>query len=269
MKISIIIPTFRPGKYLIECVDSIEKQTLPKFIFEVIIVLNGDKDPFQKLIKKIIENSKISIKLIYTQIKGVSNARNVALDYIKSEYVVFIDDDDLISKNYLEALFNKATEDNIVVSNVKTFIKDTNKLGNDYITNSYNKFKSNSKYNVLRYRSFLSSACCKIIPVKIIAENRFNKRFSVGEDSLFMFAITNKLTLIELANKSAIYYRRLRKGSASRKKNKLIINIYFLLMSIYEYTRLYLSDLRGYNFALYLSRLMAVKISFYNRTIKN
>ena len=122
MKISIIIPTFRPGKYLIECVDSIEKQTLSKFIFEVIIVLNGDKDPFQKLIKNIIENSKISIKLIYTQIKGVSNARNVALDYINSEYVVFIDDDDLISKNYLEALLNKATEDNIVVSNVKTFI---------------------------------------------------------------------------------------------------------------------------------------------------
>lgn len=269
MKISIIIPTFRPEKYLIECVDSIEKQTLPKHIFEVIIVLNGDKDPFQKLIKKIIENSKISIKLIYTPIKGVSNARNVALNFIKSEYVVFIDDDDLISKNYLEALFKKATENNLVVSNVKTFIDDTNKLENDYITNSYNKFESNSKYNVVRYRSFLSSACCKIIPVNIIAENRFNKRFSVGEDSLFMFSITNKLMMIELANKSAIYYRRIRKGSASRKKNKFIINIYILLMSFYEYTRLYLSDLRRYNFVLYLSRLMAIKISFYNRIRKN
>ena len=39
MKVSVIIPTYKPKDYLWKCLDSIAKQTFPKEDFEVILVL--------------------------------------------------------------------------------------------------------------------------------------------------------------------------------------------------------------------------------------
>ena len=46
MKISIIIPTYKPGPYLKDCLESINNQTMNKKCFEVIIVLNGVIKPY-------------------------------------------------------------------------------------------------------------------------------------------------------------------------------------------------------------------------------
>ena len=46
MKISIIIPTYKPGPYLKDCLESINNQTMDKKCFEVIIVLNGVIKPY-------------------------------------------------------------------------------------------------------------------------------------------------------------------------------------------------------------------------------
>ena len=48
MKISVIIPTYRPGAYIFECLDSLRHQTLPKNQFEVIVVLNGERNPYEE-----------------------------------------------------------------------------------------------------------------------------------------------------------------------------------------------------------------------------
>ena len=43
--LTVIIPTYIPKDYLWDCLDSIEKQSLDKDKFQVIIVLNGEKEP--------------------------------------------------------------------------------------------------------------------------------------------------------------------------------------------------------------------------------
>ena len=44
--LTVIIPTYIPKDYLWDCLDSIEKQSLDKDKFQVIIVLNGEKEPY-------------------------------------------------------------------------------------------------------------------------------------------------------------------------------------------------------------------------------
>ena len=41
MKVSVIIPSYRPGNYVYECLDSLMNQSLDALRFEVIVVLNG------------------------------------------------------------------------------------------------------------------------------------------------------------------------------------------------------------------------------------
>ena len=103
IKISVIIPTYKPQTYLWECLDSLRNQTLSHNDFEIIIVLNGCTEPWKSQISRYIATKmqSMNVKFIHTEQAGVSNARNIALDLVKGEYVTFIDDDDLVSPSYL------------------------------------------------------------------------------------------------------------------------------------------------------------------------
>ena len=46
MKISVIVPTYKPQAYLWKCLDSIYNQTFPKKDYELLLVLNGCNEPY-------------------------------------------------------------------------------------------------------------------------------------------------------------------------------------------------------------------------------
>lgn len=64
MKVSVIIPTYKPGKYIEQCLKSLYSQTLSHNEFEVIIVLNGDKEPFFSKINEFIVDNNNGVKTI-------------------------------------------------------------------------------------------------------------------------------------------------------------------------------------------------------------
>ena len=55
VKLSVIIPTYRPKDYIWECLGSIARQTLSPDMFEVIIVLNGCNEPYRSQIQAFID----------------------------------------------------------------------------------------------------------------------------------------------------------------------------------------------------------------------
>ena len=113
-KISVIIPTYAPKDYIWECLDSFENQTLPKEEFEVILVLNGEKEPYESLIRKKLTTYSFNSTLLYSTPNGVSRARNLGMEKAQGTYICFIDDDDWVSDNFLEELLSKACDNGIV-----------------------------------------------------------------------------------------------------------------------------------------------------------
>ena len=97
-KVSVIIPSYKPRNYIWDCLDSLKLQTLPKEDYEIILVLNGCSEPWKGEIESFIDRNMIgfNIKLIQTDVPGVSNARNLGIDSAKGEYISFIDDDDFV-----------------------------------------------------------------------------------------------------------------------------------------------------------------------------
>ena len=105
-KISVIIPTYKPQDYLWECLDSLLIQTFPKEDFEIILVLNGCIEPYKSKIEQYIVDKMqgVNVNFIHTEVGGVSNARNIALDQTRGEFITFLDDDDYFSKTTLERI---------------------------------------------------------------------------------------------------------------------------------------------------------------------
>lgn len=259
MKLSIIIPTFRPSEYIRECLDSLGKQSFPHEDFEVIIVLNGEKDPYYDYVGKIISEKckDLTTKLIYTDTKGVSNARNIAVDISSGDYLAFIDDDDYVSETYLEELYSKAAEDTIVQCCPKAFRDGDGEVSDYRPAEIFRQLSCCGKQSVFKARKLLHITCMKLIPRKIIGDRRYDTRFSVGEDTLMMFRISDKIRHVDFTSEGAVYFRRFRQGAAtdtfsgSRYTDKL--NNSFRL--ILQYTRIYLSGIRRYSFRFYITRV--------------
>lgn len=220
MEISVIIPTYNPAAYLRECLDSLSRQTLDPSLFEVIIVLNGEKQGYEDVIKEYISShSDINFVYLYSSIPGVSRARNMGLDAAKGEYIAFIDDDDFVSEVYLEELFFKASRDVISLCYPLSFHDGTNKYEKYSITYNYLSAIKNSKQPYIVARKFFSGPVYKLIHRDVIGDRRFDTRFRNGEDSLFMFLISDKMHNVDFTSQNAIYYRRIRTGSATTSLN--------------------------------------------------
>lgn len=267
--ISIIIPTYTPGEYLYECLDSLLGQSSGTDLFEVILVLNGPREPYFSEIHTYLNKNKLKSTLLYDEQRGVSHARNTGLDTIKpiaSSYIIFLDDDDKLSENFIEEMSKMACADKIVVSNSKDFYEDSRPADRKgYISQCYDN-NLHSTYNVFKYRCFLSTIWGKLIPLNIIGDTRFDANFAIGEDALFAFSISNKIKEIVLTPENVYYLRRLRKGSASRsqrsKLNKLK-NSYHLSLA---YLKIYFRNPLSYNFPFFLSRIIAVLFQLIKRS---
>lgn len=259
MKISVIIPTYKSKEYLWECLDSLVKQTFSKKDFEVILVLNGCCEPWKEEIETYIASKMqgMNVNFIQTDTPGVSNARNIALDNAKGEYVTFIDDDDFVSPRFLEGLYEKVTPETVSECYPFAFNDGDSSTQIPYrITEAYEYCVRNNKSTLsYKVRKFFSGPCMKLIPMSFIQDRRYDVRFKNGEDSLFMFLISDKISKVSFTSKEAVYYRRYRENSAvtsKRSRKEKLINCW---KCICEYTKMYLRG--GYNIFFYISRILA------------
>ena len=254
--ISIIIPTYKPQNYIIECFESIENQCFEKINFEVIAVLNGERDPYYSFLEKYLLQCNFNYKLFYSDVKGVSNARNIGIEESVGKYLAFVDDDDIISSDYLQGLYDIARKDKIPLSYMKGFVGEITNTKNYYIANVYKKMM-NKKLTILNVRSYFASPCYKLIARELVGTHRFDLRFQNGEDSLFMFAISKKKMEFQFADKSAIYYRRIRDNSLTNRKMSLIYMIGNCCRLIFVTIGTYNKSPERYDFIFFVSRILA------------
>lgn len=99
--ISIIVPIYKVELYLKRCIDSIIKQSYENF--ELILVDDGSPDNCPAICDE-YEIKEKRVKVIHKNNGGLSDARNAGLAVATGEYIVFVDSDDWVTPNYLEAL---------------------------------------------------------------------------------------------------------------------------------------------------------------------
>lgn len=103
--VSVIIPLYNKEKAIKQTLMSVLNQG--NFVSEIIIVDDGSTDSSALIVKE-FENPKI--KFFYKQNGGVSSARNYGLEKANSDWIFFMDADDLLLSGAIEFLVNLSTK---------------------------------------------------------------------------------------------------------------------------------------------------------------
>lgn len=109
-KVSIIIPTYNVEMYLVECMDSVVRQTLHDI--EIICINDGSTDSSLEILKSYAEKDD-RIIIVDKENGGYGKAMNIGLDKATGEYIGIVEPDDFVPINMYEDLYNVAKEHNL------------------------------------------------------------------------------------------------------------------------------------------------------------
>ena len=108
-KLNIVIPVYNTEKYVEETILSVLNQSFSNF--ELVIINDGSTDSSLKVLKKIQATDK-RIEVINQENRGLSAVRNRGMDLSNSEYIYFLDSDDVLVDGSLEKVMNLAESTN-------------------------------------------------------------------------------------------------------------------------------------------------------------
>jgi glycosyltransferase involved in cell wall biosynthesis len=96
--VSVIIPAFNAGKYIRETLDAVINQTWPSL--EVFVIDDGSKDDTVAIARTYHSDH---LKVIEQKNSGACVARNKGLSMSQGKYIQYLDADDVLSRDKIEA----------------------------------------------------------------------------------------------------------------------------------------------------------------------
>lgn len=236
-KVSIIIPIYNISQYLSKCLDSLINQTLKDI--QIICVNDGSTDNSLSIIQK-YANSDNRILLINKKNGGLSDARNVGLQYAEGEYYMFVDGDDWLDLTTCADTYDLAESYNadvVMFSYCKEFGSHSH---NEYI------FEEDlivwDKEDILKNihrRLFgpigeetsaphkvdvLVSACMQLYKTKVFKDLRFYDNRAIGtfEDGLYQIMLYNICNRFVFTKKAFYHYRKNNETSITSSYNPFL-----------------------------------------------
>ena len=210
--ISIVVPVYNMQDYLSECLDSLLCQTYKDI--KIICIDDGSKDNSKEIINDYIKKDN-RVSYHYQDNGGAASARNHGIDMFmeddSSNYLVFVDSDDIVEKDYVETLYKALIENNADVSSCdkKKFNDNTPSDMKTFVLDKRETLKCYFK-NVV----FLESPVCKLFKKETFKDLRFpnGKHY---EDTFLTYKIIEKCNRIAHINYYS-YLIRVRDNSLTR-----------------------------------------------------
>ena len=215
IKVSIVIAVYNTEKYLKKCLDSIRNQTYMNL--EVIMVNDGSTDNSIDILQK-YEKEDNRFKLYEQSNQGPGAAKNMGLTQSTGDYLIFIDSDDWIDKDFIEKCVEKASINNADIIYCD-YIKETQD-GQIIKYGKLSNYSNETLENIVKLNMTEKIPCGaskKMIKRSIIKKS--NACFSdvvAGEELQYTLRSVIAAKSIEFSSDSYYHYVQ-RAGSQSKK----------------------------------------------------
>jgi len=104
--VSVIVPVYKTEAFLAKCLDTLTQQTLANL---QIIVVNDESPDHSQTIIDAYQNRFPDLIESYNKTNGgLSSARNYGMQYVRGQFVGFVDSDDFVELNMYENLWDAA-----------------------------------------------------------------------------------------------------------------------------------------------------------------
>lgn len=179
MKLSFIIPVYNREKTIGRTLDSIVEQLDDNI--EIVIVNDGSIDETELVINQYIKKYEKNISYYKKENEGVAATRNFGIVHAKGEYIIFVDSDDYIEKNFIEKI-NGYLEQNCDVIKFKAQCVDENmKLLTKIDGPVFEEVTGEEGFNKLVFLdNLIDSPCVYVFKKDIFIKN--NLFFRVGTE---------------------------------------------------------------------------------------
>ncbi|SFO24716.1 Glycosyltransferase involved in cell wall bisynthesis [Pseudobutyrivibrio sp. UC1225] len=226
--ISVIVPVYNVESFLDCCITSIIKQTYTNF--ELILVDDGSKDSSGTICDEWYKKDS-RIKVIHQSNGGLSAARNAGLNQAKGEYICFVDSDDFLKENYLEAFMiaMKKTDADIAICDiVSSRLAETEKpLDEVIILNSSKECREWLVNPLSREYVLMVVSWNKMYKREIFNDLRFDKG-KFHEDEFMINKLLQKINKVTFVPIKSYVYRNNDESITGSKNNNDIRHLHVI-----------------------------------------
>lgn len=234
--ISIIVPIYKVEKYLRRCIDSLLNQDYHDI--EIILVDDGSPDNCGIICDEYVKKDT-RIKVTHQQNGGLSAARNAGIDIAKGEYLMFVDSDDWVEKNYCSMALKKATEteSDIVVFGYNDIYNDRI-IKRSITPKDEKKYKTEEALKELHGGKILSFAWNKIYKADLFKTGIRYPQGRLFEDIGTTYLLFHKANAVFLASGATYNYQKREDSILGKKmKTKDAIDWFDLEMERFQFMR--------------------------------
>lgn len=212
-KVSVVVPIYNAGRKLHKCIKSILNQTFTDF--ELILVNDGSTDNSLDICNKYQQQDK-RIIVIDKKNEGSIATRRRGIEASNSEYIMFVDADDWISRRMIEVLYKESigSRVDIIVCNmykVLGVIKQKNKSIYFEKDKFYNKegVKTNLATAYFHGHAFPPSLCAKLYNKELLINSgkHLDRICFLGDDLFYNLEMFLKASSVKVINQPLYYYR--------------------------------------------------------------
>ena len=178
-RISVVVPCYKAADHVEKCLGSLLAQSLDPALFEVLLVFNGPKDAAEGVAQRLLERSSLRWRILHSE-PGAGVARNAGVSHAEGEWVTFLDVDDELSNEYLEAMVAAASDPQVVpvagVENVSEGGEVSEWFANAFLSMVPEETRAQD------IPQLLSLNAAKLLPTEVMQRHPFDVALRSGED---------------------------------------------------------------------------------------
>src|SRR6185312_3466291 len=102
--LTVVVPAYNVQAYVARCIESILCQPDATSLIDLIVVVDGATDDTLSVVQSIVRRFVGCMRVVVQDNHGLSAARNVGVGLTSTEYVTFLDGDDIWLPDYLSSV---------------------------------------------------------------------------------------------------------------------------------------------------------------------